>query len=326
MNSALRGVGLTALITATALANPARATDYLDGEPNLQPTTSLFMVYVNAADGADLSLDTHIASHAARERRGDRLALFDGETTRVSLSASRSMGERWRLDISARYFWINKGVLDPFIDSWHKAFGLPEGIRDDRPRDVLDFQVSDNGSDIIQLGARQRGIGDTRLRAHYRWREADAEHGEITLTTAIKLPTGDAARLTGSGGVDVGFGLNYRSAAHPDNRWRWSVGGSMTWLGDSDIVGLAERRAAASAQISADYRVTSALSLGARLQAHSAVIDSTLNNIGAPAAQLITGGEWRFHERWALRVTVAEDVIVEHSPDVTFRIGIAQRY
>ncbi|MEL7296120.1 MAG: DUF3187 family protein [Pseudomonadota bacterium] len=317
---------MTALIVACVLANPARATDYLNGEPNLQPTTGLFMVYVNAPDGADLSLDTHIASHAARERRGDRLALFDGETTRVSLGASRSIGERWRLDISGRYFWINKGVFDPFIDSWHKVFGLPEGIRDDRPRDVLDFQVRDNGFDIIQVSDRQRGLGDTRLRAHYLWRAADADQGEIMLTTAIKLPTGDAARLTGSGGVDVGFGLNYRSAPNPDSRWRWSAGGSATWLGASDITGLTERRAAASAQVSADYQVTPNLNLGARLQAHSAVIDSTLNNVGAPTAQLITGGEWRFHDRWALRITVAEDVIVEHSPDVTFRIGIAQRY
>lgn len=316
---------LLVLIASVGTSN-ARAQDFLENEPNLKPTTGLFMTMAPVLRERQWTIDTIVASQAARETRGQSSALFDGETTQYRLGGNFAVTDQLRVGFSAQYRTHRSGQLDPFIDSWHKAFGLPEGIRDDRPRDALDFQWTERGTDVINLSDRQKGFGDTHLHASYRLSAQNEDQGSWFVAGAIKLGTGDSDRLTGSGRTDIGVTLQYRSAAQPNRRWLWNASVGSVWLGDADLNAFDQRSVLFNGQVSLILKVTKNFSLGARLQAHSAVAQSELSMIGDPVAQLVTGGEWRFRKQTALRITVAEDVIVEHSPDVTFKLGLAHAF
>lgn len=302
------------------------ADSFLINSPNLQPTSGLFMLAAPTSNDARWALDSHIASHAAREVRGNDQVLFDGETSEVKLAAQLPVSDRWAVSLSGSYRWHTKGTFDPFIDSWHKVFGLPEGIRDERPRDALRFDFTENGTTRLQLSDRQRGLGDVVIAAHYKLNVADSGVGSWTLSTAVKLPTGDSDKLTGSGGTDIGMTLAYSHRQIAESPWGWSAHVGAVVLGDASLENLQEKSWVASGQLSATYAVTPSFSLGARLQGNSSVVQSSIDIVGDPALQLITGGEWRFADDWALRITVAEDILVDHSPDVTFRIGLASGF
>ncbi|MEN7342786.1 MAG: DUF3187 family protein [Pseudomonadota bacterium] len=322
MNSGGKNSIAFALLLSIWAPTTTSAQSFLGGQENLSPVEALVMTSVPEAFTDPLAFDIQVASHSARENRGADRMLFDGETSRFKMRGGYNLNEQWRIQAAIHYQWINKGIADPFIDTWHKVFGLPEGIRDIRPRDVLDFNWFEDGVSVIDVTTRQNGFGDMNVSAHYLGKVND-DGSSWQFNVAAKLPTGSLDSLTGSDAIDVGVGVHWQSTA--DTRWRWSVGANAVLLGDIDLPLDVTRSVVVSGQVGAVYSLSPNLELGARLQGHSGVYSSDLNNIGGETLQLITGGEWWFTPAWALRITVTEDISVDRSPDVTFRLGFATR-
>ncbi len=98
------------------------------------------------------------------------------------------------------------GFLDPIIDAWHHIIGLVNNVRTGVPygQCVIDIPGSGPYHDAI-------GIGDI----------SGAITKELTPrlmgTLAIKVPTGNAHQILGSGNFDGAFDFQYRIPA--GNRW-----------------------------------------------------------------------------------------------------------
>jgi hypothetical protein len=79
------------------------------------------------------------ASHAISLADGREQFVTDGETSRLEFRYRRGFGERYEVGVAVPWVAHQAGGLDSFIDSWHEWFGLPQGARDELPRDVLAF-------------------------------------------------------------------------------------------------------------------------------------------------------------------------------------------
>lgn len=326
-NDATRGA-LRAAIALTlglfAFGSRAETLDFVAGTRNLSPVAGLFALeppVPRAGDGIALSLAT--ASHSVGESEGNDVVLFDGETTVLSLTATRSVGEDWRVALTLPCVWHETGSLDAFIDDWHAWFGFPDGIRDDVPRDDLRFRYLRAGTPAVDLTRNTRGVGDARLAAA--WSPAALSSRGLSLALGLKLPTGSADRLTGSGAADVSAALHWQRGA-PDRRWAFDASAGVAFLGDADIDLGNQRRVAWLGHFGAAYRVSDGFTLGARAQLHTGPVSDAPDPLSATSVIVVVGGALQLGSDWRLDIAVDEDLNVETAPDVVFRAGLVRRF
>ena len=263
------------------------------------------------------------SSHSTRDSDGPESLLFDGETNRVSVTWRRGVTERLELGIEVPWMLHESGNLDSFIDRWHDFFGLPEGIRDDRPKDRLLFRYAD-GTQLLTMRRNVSGLGDVRLLGG--WQLTDRDGGSSALRFSVKLPTGDSESLLGSGSADVSLGL---AADRKTLMGAERLGGyyhiSATWLGAHDI-GM-RRNNAFVGQVSGgmSYALTPRMSLALQAMLRSPVYDSDVSPLGDIAASLTMGVRLRLPRNYGLALAVAEDVHPHSTPDVTFSMQLQAR-
>ena len=265
-----------------------------------------------------------MSSHAIAETAGAETLIFDGETTRMEMRLRYGLGERLEIGIELPYLWQQSGSLDSAIDSWHSFFGFPDGARDDRPQDVLEFLFADGAGAQLDVDQNSNGIGDVRLFGGYQ--VVAAEHHNTAIRFGIKFPSGSADDLHGSGGTDVSLGFA------GDVRSLWgshSLSGfyrvHLAYLGEPRW--LADRNEEWAGQLSGGlaYRVTSGITLAVQGTARTALYEVDIDNLGEPAATLTFGGTVQMSDRWQLELAVGEDVRVGSGPDVSFQLGLRYR-
>lgn len=273
----------------------------------------------HVADGWSTSVDFYWGSTALTQAHGDEALLVDAETreARVTLQGALSDRLSWQLQLPYRY--TGGGNLDGFIESWHDIFGFSDGARSVLPKDRINIAYARAGVRELDIDSSMSGLADVQASLGYRLHSSPASTSMAWLS--VKLPTGDADDLTGSGATDVSFLLSGQHRLGD----RWSVFGQAagTWLGDGDLLSDRQRSVVWSGMAGVSVRTWRGLSLKAQLDAHTSAYDSNLDFLG-DAVVLTVGGDYRFSSGWRLDLGVSEDIAVEHSPDVVFVIGVKQ--
>ena len=321
-----RRAATAASLLLAALAGRAQADslDFSAGVRNLSPVAGLFAVAPPLPPGDDgVTATLATASHSVGESAGAAAVLFDGETSEVSITVARALGAHWRVSATLPYLWHSGGTLDGFIDDWHAFFGFPDGIRDEVPRDQLRFQYRDDGSQVVDLTRNRHGPGDVRFAA--RWSPPTLASRDLALAFGVKLPTGSASRLTGSGATDVSAALHWQRE-RAGSRWSLDASAGLALLGDADLALPDQRRTVWIGHFGAAWRVSERLALGARLQAHQGLVGDAPAPLSDVSVIITTGGSLQLGDRWRLDIAVDEDVNVETAPDVVLRVGLARRF
>lgn len=290
----------------------------------------LVQVYgLPVARSAELVAEGQMASGLALEaansfsldqKQGEQIVL-DGETHRLQLSLRRGVAAGWELGVELPYLSHEGGGLDGFIDDWHSTFGLPDGDRPDYPSDRLHYSYSKDGTRQVDISRSVDGVGDISLTAAHDLASSAAR--SWALRAAVKLPTGDADDLTGSGSTDLSLALHLT-----ESHWRASHGvvmhgsvGVLRMEGGDVLEGLREDWVLYGSATLA-WLATANTSLKLQLDAHSAFYDSALTELGSDSAQLTLGGSVKLGEEWLLDLSVIEDIAVDTAPDVVFLIGV----
>jgi hypothetical protein len=270
------------------------------------------------SDAWSVATDLNWASTALVQRAGAELLIVDAETreARVTIGRAWSSGFAARLELPYRY--TGGGVLDPAIDNWHDLFNLPAGARSSMPRDRVRIVYERAGATLIDIDSSVSGLADASLDFGYSLRSTTATAAAAWLS--IKLPTGDADRLTGSGATDVSLAI----AGEHRLSDTWSVfgQGGVTWLGEGDRFSQQQRDFVWSGVAGVGWRAWRGLQLKAQLDAHTEVFDDAGLDFLGPALVLTVGGDYRFASGWRLDVAVSEDVAVESASDVVFVFGL----
>lgn len=279
---------------------------------------------VLAAGRLRTGLSVIAASHAIEEDVVDETLIFDGETIRTLFDIRYGVRPGLEVGIELPYVAHQPGRLDSLIDTWHDIFNLPEGARDDRPTDLLDFSYSDSGGNRLQFTERSRGLGDVRIYAGLDL--ASSERHRRALRVSVKLPTGDAASLLGSGGTDLSIGVAGDIIdVGDDARFYGFYRLSLIYLGEPDLLPDIYREFVGQASAGFSYSLNPHFALNAQSTVRTAIYDSQIETLGEAALTLTFGGTITMNDRWTLALGVSEDIKVNSAPDVTFNIGLRYR-
>ncbi|MRR16664.1 MAG: DUF3187 family protein [Deltaproteobacteria bacterium] len=273
-----------------------------------------------------LTLDQ--ANNYINEINAAESLVLDGESTRLSFSGRYGIGRSLELGITIPFVVAGGGFLDNFIETYHATFGFPNGGRELAPRNRLLYRYQKNGVTLFNMESSGQGPGDVSVNAGWQIYQSAASGRNLTLRASLKLPTGDAGSLRGSGSTDL--------AAWMIGDWgrRFSLG-QVTLFGAAGGMGMTKGRVLADQQrplvgfgmLGFGFAPADWIYLKVQTNAHTAFYsDSDLKQINAASVQLTMGGALYFTPRTSLDIGVTEDLLVGTSPDVVFHFSMAHTF
>lgn len=244
--------------------------------------------------------------------------MIDGETTVLDMQFLRGLGEKWAWGIHLPLIHHGAGGLDGFIENYHDALGLPEGDRPRVPSERMNFIIKSKGQELLNLSEARSGIGDVRLLLAYPWsgngRYKQALHAQL------KLPTGNADDLTGSGGFDYANWLTsaYRLA---DN---WGLDGyfGFVLLGKGDLLPDHQRAHALFGGGGLEWYFSPNITFRLQADIHTGIYRETDFRFLNEALILNMGGSLKLAKQISLDIAVGEDLMVGASPDVSLHVAL----
>ena len=263
------------------------------------------------------ALDVFWGSTALLQQNGGETLIVDAETREARLTLQAPIAERFALQLEVPYRYTGAGNLDGFIDGWHDAFGLPDGARSELPSNAFNITYVRGQSRGFAMTSSASGLAD--IQASLGYDVIATKASAVSAWLSVKLPTGDADKLTGSGATDVSLLL--AGERQLDDTWSVFGQGAVTWLGDGDLLTYRQRSVVWSGLAGVSGHVWRGLALKAQIDAHSAAFHSDLDFLNE-AVVLTVGGDYRFASGWLMNIGVSEDIAVEHSPDVVFLFGV----
>lgn len=255
-------------------------------------------------------------------RGPDDNLVVDAETVEVRITYERPVGSRFAVRAELPWRSIGGGSLDGLAESWHDLLGLPNGKRAGLPRDQLQIRYTVDDVVLLDFDRSASGIGDVTLAGGYQLHASD--RGAVAAWLTVKLPTGDAARLTGSGATDVALSLAAESAIAAD--WRLFGQVDAAWLGEGDLLPGLQKELAWQALAGLAWNAWRTLDLLAQVQANSAVFDAGATGLSGSATVLTFGGRYRTARGWAFDLGFSEDLQVGASPDFVIHLGLRRAF
>jgi hypothetical protein len=273
----------------------------------------------------DVGLSLAVANNFSFGETPKESASLDGETWRTTLLLRRGFAGRIELGIELPFVRHGGGSLDSFVESWHEFFGLPQNNRDAAPADRLEYHYERSGVTELDLTEPVSGVGDVRLTAAHQL--AVPFSADLALRASLKLPTGDSAKLLGSGGTDVALWLSAGCGSSCGEHWGWYGGGGLLFAGQGEVLADQQHRLIGFGTGGLAYRLVPAVTLKAQLDAHTDFFGQTdLAQIGAASTQIVMGGTILLSDRYALDLAASEELVHNTASDVVLQVILRARF
>lgn len=289
-----------------------------DLNPLLQPVFLPGLTRFGDTDGWRIDYSLYITNTLQQEGKGDETLLIDVENYRYELGLRYRRGQ-WlaRLDIP----WVHNstGQLDSAIENWHDFFGLPQGKRDEFPRDQIKLNYQRDGVNLLDLDSSAGGIGDIALAIGYQ-----PEAG-WTWFAGAELATGSKDDLSGNGATDLALWATRQFRLDQDTGGFALLG--LAFPGDSNYLeGLVVERIWA-AQLGFDYRFNPSVIATLQLDLHTRSIEhSDLTAFGESLQVQLGLGFPRLFAEHRLDLFFSEDILVGSAPDISFGLRLSRAY
>ena len=247
------------------------------------------------SDKAGLNLDLEMYSLSARLDR----VVADGLQLGVELPFSGYWG----------------GFLDGFIEDYHRALGLPNAGREKTDRNLVRYEASQGGRAAIARQNAAYGPGDMRLFVRAALLREDEKKPALSLLAQIGLPTGDKQKGLGAGGATLGAGICGEKRL---GRYWLNANAMFFYLKETDLAEPLNVQNAAAASATFGYAWSPALELLLQLNGATPLfVDTGLAGLDNGLLQVVAGFQYALDKAQALRLSLAEDLIHNTSPDFT---------
>lgn len=264
-----------------------------------------------------LDVTADVASEYASEESADETVEFDGETHRVRIAWRRGFGGGWEAGLELPLLATGGGFLDAWIEDWHATFGLPNGGREQAPRDGYRYRYVRDGVTQFDVQREDSGLGDAQLTLGRKLGESAAVRG------LVKLPTGQKTTLLGgNGGGALWLDLDLPLPGSA----RGYVAGGVSVNDRSEVLPGQQQRLVPFGGIGVLLPLTERVRISGQLQAHGALYrDSALAPLSRPGLPLTLGLQFALTPRVALDLGFQEDPAVLASPDFTGYLSVSIR-
>jgi len=322
--------GLCPLVVVLALVGSAPAAVVAGPlyARNLAPVTGLFG-FPLLREAAVLergqyrgALFGSVANNYSVDVDGQEAVNFDGETQRLAGQFGVGLGGGWELEGEIPWLRHDGGELDKPIENWHDFWGLPDGDRDEAPRNLINYSYA--GPDAsFSMREDVQGWGDAQLAlVKELWRDEDTV---ISGRAGVKFATGDEDDLLGSGSEDYYLSLNFSGWQRSDLPLAWH--GQLGYLraGDAGVLGDIQEQDLWFASLGMEWQAWQTVHLKLQVDSNDAVADSSLDQLGSVAVQLTAGLSWLFASGWEAEFSFSEDIAVDTAPDFVLQLGVRYR-
>jgi len=291
----------------------------------LPPAEGGMLVPAGRLDGR-LVLD--IANSDSGEWDSSRETLeLDGETLRLTLALRYGLANRMEIGMDIPYVSHDGGVTDGFIHEFHDITGLPVPKTKEKNRMVYSY-IRD-GVTEVDIRESTSGVGDLLLSFGYQLAgEKTKASRAIAVRAGLKLPTGDAGTLRGSGSTDFSLRLAASDAATLSGRniTLYGEAGAL-WMGKGEVLEEQQRSFAGFGTVGLGWSPLSWFALKVQVETHSAFYrDSVTDVLASPVFQVVGGGTFALPWETTLDVGISENIFTETSPDVTFHFALRKRF
>jgi hypothetical protein len=284
-----------------------------------------FQTASRVADGeSNYNISLDIANHADSDTTSIESAVIDGESYFLNFSLRHGLTPWLEVGLDLPLVAHTNGLFDNLIEGWHELLGISNTIRSG-PSNQLHFSFDSLRAAPYELTSSTYGVGDIQLTAAVPlWEAREPKRRVVTLRSSLKLPTGDAATLRGSGAVDVSLGL-YASNSSTSAKYNFSVTGfgGVLFLGSGDVLPEIQKDAVGFGGVAATWQLTERLGLTTQLYAQTPYFDSELSILGDSSIQVAFGGiyHWPKH-RLSLSFAIVEDVFADATTDVALHLAV----
>lgn len=268
-----------------------------------------------------IALQLDLTNNSIAEDDPAESIVLDGETYRSTLWLSYGVSDELEVGLAIPYVMQRQGVFDHFIEQWHDTFGLTNSKRTDFEENQLNYAYA--GADLsLQVDKPAEGLGDIRLTLGFPIYKNNAEQSALAVHAGLKLPSGDAAKLLGSGGTDLALQLSATDGALLAN-WKstlfWSVG--VLRLGSGEVLETIRRDYVAIGSVGLSRPMTERIALKLQLDGQTSFYDSDLDALGSDAVQLIVGGQIALPGDSSLDLGLVENLFTDATPDLVFHLA-----
>jgi len=262
-----------------------------------------------------------VSSIATESSRSNERLTLDGESYRMNFRLRYGWTKNLQLGMDLSALRHEGGRLDGFVENWHDWFGLPKGDRPDQPKNRLLYKYAKDNNTVLELKDSESGIGDLRLSAIYQLKNTD--DSQLAVRGGIKLPTGDADKMTGSESTDAYVDLLYSLV--PDFEKKsitLHAGLGILHTGSGDILNDIKEDLIPYGHTTLAWAVSDTINLKLQLNGHGSMYDSSLGVLNDNSVELIMGGTVRMGTNWKLDISMSEDILGDSAPDFTMLMGL----
>jgi hypothetical protein len=292
------------------------------GSRNQTPLALLF-VYMTPDRAAviprgelDLDIVFDYSNIIQEQQTENEFLRFDLEYLRTLVALKRGFGHGVELGFEVPFYAYYGGFLDPFVNSFHETFGLPNRLRGQTPNGLVDYEYR-RGDEVLLGGTSSFGaVGDIALNVK---KTLYVGHPQaLSLRGTLKLPTGEPSNLSGSGATDFGMGVAFDRIGP---RCGLYLNANYHFLGTPERF---ETRDYFSFMAGADWRFKPHLAAVLQVDYLRPPIQGELAYLNDPGIQVALGIRYRHSEGFLYEWRLVED-LSSFSPDFTFAFQMEVR-
>lgn len=289
-----------------------------DLNPILQPIYLPTLAPASEENGWLLAHSLYITNTLQEKSKSGESLVIDAENYRYELGLSYRK-DNWLTQVNIPFMANRGGELDGLIDGWHDFFGLPEGDRDDFPKDDINIEYVRDGVVEYSQDESSSGLGDLSIALGHQLTDGPAYF------VGIELPTGSESDYSGNEAIDLAIWVTHEKQIDAEMTIYGLLGLSFP-ADDGSLEGLIVDEIWV-AQAGLDYRFNDNLIGTVQFDFHSETIeDSDLKAFGNSLQIQLGLGFLQLFENHRLDLFFSEDIMVGTAPDVTFGARLIREF
>ncbi|MGH8454358.1 MAG: DUF3187 family protein [Nevskiales bacterium] len=287
------------------------------------PVLRHYQVLPDGARSSDFAFD--LTNHLEIGSNAEENFIVDGEQLHATLIFRQGFGDNLEWALEVPLMRQSGGFLDSHIDDFHDTFGFARGRRARTNDDEIRYLYQRNGVTLVDIDSSQQGIGDIRVVLTRQLKNMPEGRG-ASVSGLLKLPTGDADKLTGSGGTDVAVWATYGAEPVNGSRWSWLGTVGALYTSDGDFLEDQRKNGGVFGSYTLGWRWSDTIQLKGQIYGHSALYkDTELKPLRDFAVLGIVGLGWRVTPVIDLDFGIAEDLHQGASADVSLHFAVRRR-
>jgi len=285
-------------------------------------------VAADVADKGQLHINSSlsITNTLNIEQVGNDSIFLDYESYQINLGLQYGLGKSWAVQMNLPIIHQGGGFLDSTINSWHDLFNLPQADRPNVADDQYRIQRVENNTSISDLQSESTRLGDLQLNLGNEFYQS--EKTTLSLWAGLKLPTGDAKKLTSNDAIDLSLWL---AANHQlSQNWYFNSNAGLVFpavyiTGDKTRNNDALETQVVFGHAMLAWQLVEWLDLKIQVNGHTSYYENnSLRLLGSTYIGTF-GASFHVNSCNDIDASFSEDIKVSASPDVSFMLNWRHR-